>query len=597
MKTKTAAFVAALLFLGGGILVTASQDASEKAVDYLKNQPLNAWTVMALASVGEVPGDLSFLNGITSSNAIDYAAPIMALTSAAADPFNVAGEDYVAKLESFWDGNQLGSAQVINDDIFGLMALTSAGKDQNNFIVSGIRQYLISQQNSDGGWGWAIGGSSDSNMTAGALMALISAGENIASDEIQQAKTYLHSIQNSDGGFPYDGISDWGKTSDAASDAWVVSAIYALRENPEGWTREENNPVQHLISLQDDQGFFPHEAGGQATSFTPVETAYALIALEKEYYPVKIFSRHSFPFRIEGSGATICEGKVPGPSALDIVKNAAVQCGFTYTIKDTSWGPYLETIGQDVAHDLSGWLYFVNYSSPSVGAADYTLQSGDEVIWSFGNWDVQPLKLTLSKSDISVSFKVERFLNGLWAGVQDVIIRLNDTTDLPATDAEGNTAVVLSSLNEGLYKAVATKEGFVRSQALLLTAGTVESDHQVDVTVNITGQGQEPPPDAGIGFSVTPDSLDFGSMSPGDSASLSLTVENKGDIGITFGAEVTGSQIFRENLKLDQVFWNSFSRTLQAEHSQRVSAGLFIPLNWTGSFGQQEGQITLWAIP
>src|SRR4030042_3760539 len=103
-------------------------------------------------------------------------------------------------------------------------------------------------------------------------MALSSAGISSTDPVIQNAVNFLKTMQNQDGGFGYDG-SDWGKVSDAASDSWVISAIYAVGQNPSQWIKGTENPITHLESLQyATSGFFHHQQGDHENSFTPTET-------------------------------------------------------------------------------------------------------------------------------------------------------------------------------------------------------------------------------------------------------------------------------------------------------------------------------------
>jgi len=81
--------------------------------------------------------------------------------------------------------------------------------------------------------------------------------------------------------------------------------------------------------------FFEYQAGSGEDGFSPITTAYAVIALQDKSLPINIFSgapAELFDFRIEGSLEQVCAGKAAGPTALDIVKNASSLCGFTYEI-------------------------------------------------------------------------------------------------------------------------------------------------------------------------------------------------------------------------------------------------------------------------
>lgn len=103
---------------------------------------------------------------------------------------------------------------------------------------------------------------------------------------------------------------------------------------------------------------------------------------------------------------------------MDVIENAATQCGFAYSIAETSFGPCLKAINEDSASGQTGWMYLVNYQSPDVGAFDYKPKNSDEVLWYFGDWGWKPTRLTLPQTEIpgnqSASAVAEFYQNGTW---------------------------------------------------------------------------------------------------------------------------------------------------------------------------------------
>ncbi len=421
------AIAGSIVFLSASI-INGATDESQKAVSYILTKPQNAWTTMALSATGQnnIPSD--HLKNITSNSANDYSSAILAITAINQDPKTFGGSDYVAKLESFWDGTQLGDASLLNDDIFSLLALISAGEPASSPIVTGIKNYIISKQNSDGGWGWSPSAGSDSNMASAAIMALISAGVFNTDPVIHNAVEFLKTMQNQDGGFLYD-ASGSERVSDAASDSWAVSAIYAVSQNPLQWTKGNANPITNLKSLQDtSKGFFHHQNGDQETFFTATETAYAVLALEGKFFPLNIFSqKQTFLFRIEGKDKVICQGNAEGPTAMDIVKNAANICNFTYNIQTTPYGPYLTSIANDTASGNIGWLYLINGASLLVGASDYNVKQGDDVLWYFGDFSWKPTKLEMENDGITVSLHVIFFDGASWQNLSGATLHIGES--------------------------------------------------------------------------------------------------------------------------------------------------------------------------
>ena len=280
-----------------GYPLDTSDTEVEDAVDYLLNEQgsdgnigsfaTSAWAVMALAAaeeedaVGELIDyleDEADLN--SSSSATDWARMILAICAAGEDPTDFGGEDYVDGLldtrEDDGDYLQIGDTELLNDDIWAIIALKAA----NESIPADVVDFVIAYQNDDGGWGIDINSDSDVDVTAAGIMALVAA-EADADAEIDDALAFLRDSRNDDGGFP----ENPGDESNAASDAWAILAIRAAGEDPDGTDWDYGGtPVEHLLSLQDEDGFFCETDGDSATP--EWMTCYAIPALLGEPYPV-----------------------------------------------------------------------------------------------------------------------------------------------------------------------------------------------------------------------------------------------------------------------------------------------------------------------
>lgn len=357
-----------------------------QASGYLKSQTLEEWGVQALAAANSLSGtNLDFLKNDPGNTPTNIEKRILAIVAVGENPETFSQVNLMEKLAGRFDGTEIDpSASLLNDDIFGLLALAAAGKRAD--IQIKLADFLEQNQNADGGWGFGKGVASDSNDTAMTIMALLASGRSGTS--VDKAFSYL-ALAKSGNGYSYDAVSGYGP--DPSSTSWVISAFAAA---------SRNMPAEAIAYLESEQ-----QGNGSFGQFLPA-TAYAVIALSGKYYPVKQTStvqQSDFLFRIEGKDKTICSGKIVGPTALDIVKNASSVCNFTYVIENTSFGPYLKKIGDDEAAGLVGWLYFVNYQAPSIGATDYILKTGDEVLWHFGNWDYQPKPPSKSQVTLRVN--------------------------------------------------------------------------------------------------------------------------------------------------------------------------------------------------
>lgn len=269
------------------------------ALNYLRGQQqadgriaafgTSAWAVMAIAAAGEDPNTwaaggnsiVDYLrdntNHLNPSKATDWERSILAIVAAGENPRDFGGIDYVTTLLDFYDGTQIGDNTMLNDDFWGILALAAIGESQT--ILQNVRTFIKANQNADGGWGWTVGGNSDADNTGAAISALVAAGESPGSQAITSALDYLKSQQQNNGGFVSEG------TTNSAVDSWVINAITDVGQSPTGdeWRKSGNNPVGHLLDLQDADGAFKWTAA--LRSNPEWMTAYALPALLGKSWP------------------------------------------------------------------------------------------------------------------------------------------------------------------------------------------------------------------------------------------------------------------------------------------------------------------------
>lgn len=502
-----------MMFLSFSQVCSEHHSEIEKGIEYLKAQSQDAWTTMTLAAANEQSLDLAHLQSAPESqkSVTTYAKYILALTAAGENPTTFGNEDYVAALKSYFNNEQFGDPALLNDDVWAILALGSIGQE-NSSQVESAKNYLLAWQNQDNGWGYATSADSDTNSTASAIMALLEAGLAVDSAEIVNAVAYLQASQNSDGGFPYSPISPWGTDSDASSDSWVISAIYKLGYNPESWVKNGHNPIEHLITLQASDGYFQYQEGSGEDPFSPVTTSYALLALLSQRYPLQT-ARNLHHLLIEGADSAICDTQVHGATPLEMVINGSQVCGYDYTIEEyAGLGLYLAEMAGE-----TGWMYEVNETMPAVGASDYYLAAGDEVLWYL--------------------FEAEQ--------------------EQP------------------------------------------DASQTVGLQVEIEGSGEPPSGDGGesqtsISFSLSPDSLDFGKLKAGQNSFQSLTFAN-GSYAVDVEAEVAGDDVFKNNLAIDNVFWQFFSQEISATEQRVFEIKLSVPDNYSGDLGIKQGELTFWA--
>jgi hypothetical protein len=226
------------------------------------------WSIMARAALNQTSGQSFLRSPLSGGSATDYEKRILAITAQGSDPRTFGSEDFVSKLESFFDGNQIGDSSLLNDDIFGVLALASAGISDT--AVAHARQFILNHQNSDSGWGFATGLGSDSNTTAMAVAAL-----SITGGVPSSAFDYISRSQDSSGGYGFTP----GTAADGASTAWVIAGLTTAGRSV------SSSATGFLNSLQLSDGSFkwkPSDSSGSG-----LVTAYAVIALSGHGIPVR----------------------------------------------------------------------------------------------------------------------------------------------------------------------------------------------------------------------------------------------------------------------------------------------------------------------
>jgi hypothetical protein len=492
----------------------SSEQTVNQAIEWLRSQQqtngsigsfaTSSWVVMAIVASGEDPhnwsngGDsiIDYLkkNKESLSSPNDYSRFILSIVAAGENPRNVNGIDFVATLESFYNGTQFGDPSLLNDDFWAIMALRSVGIDNNDEKIQNAVAFIKTNQNEgDGGWSFGVGSDSDVDSTAASIMALISVNESKTSTHIIDGLEYIKTKQVSSGGF-----DSWGYGTSAESDSWAIQAIVAAGQDPTdaNWTKEGKNPVDDLILFQNQDGSF-NDFNPAPSSWT---TSYAIPALLGKPYPIFMESSSQVYLRIEDQNSTLWNGwidipqsvtieannsgktyNLAGDNVLAILDKASEIASFEYQVSDQWYqdmGFYVESIAGHKAEGLYGWLYLINYSSKEVAIDAYTITSSDEILIYWGAIDMKPLKINVNSMEVAIneSFTVTvtyfNESNSEWIPLEGATVYVNDEF---VTDSEGKVTVTLAESK--VYDIYAEKWGetteqqFVRSNITQVGVG------------------------------------------------------------------------------------------------------------------------------
>jgi prenyltransferase beta subunit len=269
-------------------------------------QGFSAWVALALAAAGIGPRCQARPGGVDAygflvahfhkglEEEISWPAipttaferELMVVNASGTDPHSFAGYDLASEILARVrpDGSLPyvpGGRGEINDTIFAIVALAPVREPAAQAAIQRAADWLIAQQDDDGGWSWEVkGGRTEADMTGAAIQALRAAGRADTEAE-RKALRYLREMQNPDGGFPeIPGEAE----SNVASTAWAVQGIWAAGQDPEAWLVGGNDPLSYMASLQQPDGHIRWNASQDLNGIWM--TAYVAPAFAGQAWPI-----------------------------------------------------------------------------------------------------------------------------------------------------------------------------------------------------------------------------------------------------------------------------------------------------------------------
>jgi len=271
-------------------------------------QGFSAWVALALAAAGINPRCQARPGGVDAygflvdhfheglEEEIPYPSipttaferELMVVNASGADPHSFAGYDLVGEIlaRALGDGAfpyVEGGRGEINDTIFAIVALAPVQEPAAQVAIQRAADWLIAQQDDDGGWSFEVKGRrTEADMTGAAIQALRAAGRTDTGAE-RKGIQYLRDMQGSDGGFPeFAGETE----SNVASTAWAVQGIWSAGQVPEDpeWVRDGNDPLSYMASLQQPDGHIRWKASEDTNGVWM--TAYVAPAFAGQAWPI-----------------------------------------------------------------------------------------------------------------------------------------------------------------------------------------------------------------------------------------------------------------------------------------------------------------------
>jgi hypothetical protein len=236
-----------------------------------------------------------------------YTGRIVAgLIAAGENPRAFADTDFVATLDDQYDES---SGAFDTENLFTNLTGANGAVAAKKELPSKAIAYIADNACGDGGFGFENGCAEGPDVDTSAWVINVLAAAGHAGDTaVASAKSYLLSVQQSDGGFGF--TKD--KSTSADSTGLVLSAIEALgeRTTKAPWRQDDGgDPVKALLQLQDASGGFRFIASSKSPN--ALSTQNAVPGLAKVAYPIPKVEATASP---KPSSAASAQPSRPSPA-------------------------------------------------------------------------------------------------------------------------------------------------------------------------------------------------------------------------------------------------------------------------------------------
>jgi hypothetical protein len=419
--SRRISFLLALILLFSQILVGAAiaesdrnpskassstiQEAINSAAAQLASlDNLSDWAVLGLAKAGHAIPDSYVISAKSTINkwssggftkVTDLERFAITLAAVGYDPQSFEGLNPIGGI--FTHPNMM--KQGINGPIYALLVLNSGSYNlpsSHLWNEDNLLDAVLKQQNADGGWSLVAGRKSTVDITAMALTALsgFTKTDGVQAS-VDKGVQWLTAAQLANGGF-----NDSGDNSESV--AQVIIALSSLGIDATNFKKSGTDALSHLISFQQVDGGFAHMSGLGTNGMATEQALLALVAFNTFskgeaftlYKGVQLQAK--VDIRIEGPDGVIADGPASGKKALDALMSLATAKGIKLGVKDTSFGKYVNAIG-DITEGIydgnGGWSFNVyrdgSWKFPAVGMADYELKQGDVMVVYYTDFSTQ----------------------------------------------------------------------------------------------------------------------------------------------------------------------------------------------------------------
>ncbi|MDQ7094877.1 DUF1533 domain-containing protein, partial [Desulfosporosinus sp. PR] len=327
-----------------------------------KSHYTSDWTVVGQGVTGQTIAPTDYLDSMVQTvntyyttlnnenrgKVTDLEKWTLSILAAGGDPRNIGGHDLISGIYNFYiPSSQLDiTYQGLNSVIFGLIALDSNrypipenARYSRDFLIS----YLLSHQNSDGGWDLGATGTSDVDITGMTLQAMApyyntNPDVKTATDK---ALNWLSKSQRADGGFSSTGTVN----SEAISQTIIALCANGIDPTADKFTKNGHTLLDALLAFQQTNGSFSHVSGDGGNDMATEQAYLALAAYDRFVKNNSVSTNGQTSIYYFGSTQTVdAEPPVISADTTDNILGKALDLTFQ---DDSAWRSAVNSVTVD----------------------------------------------------------------------------------------------------------------------------------------------------------------------------------------------------------------------------------------------------------
>ncbi|WP_088042314.1 Ig-like domain-containing protein [Bacillus sp. EAC] len=266
-------------------IVSVTNEVKEAVNQIVNSGTLSDWEAFGLARSGYILPN-SYLLQVEKSlkdengefrKVTDYERIAIAIKAAGGNPMNIGGYNLIEKIYN----NERMIIQGINGPTFALLALDSGNYQipaNAKWTRETLVDWLLQQQNVDGGFPLSKGDKSSVDITAMVLTSLSSYKDQVkVKNAVDQALEWLSKEQLQNGGYMQYGE----ESSESVSQVIIALSSLGIKSNSIAFKKVNGDLLTNLFSFKNKDGGFSHTHGQSTNEMATEQALMALVSIDR----------------------------------------------------------------------------------------------------------------------------------------------------------------------------------------------------------------------------------------------------------------------------------------------------------------------------